>query len=146
MATKQAALQSQTALSDEQWAEITQVFHALDRDRTGALSGKVRTTHICLVLSCLVLCCVCEIVVGCPPIHPRAVIPLYPNPPQPSPPHTRTHSHTQQKQPAQQWRRRNYEILSRLLRLWPERIDGADALQAFVERFRSRGMCVRPLC
>lgn len=72
----QAALQSQTALSDEQWAEITQVwlfysidrvsssfrcprsivqpsiyiiiitkqvFHALDRDRTGALSNKVQT-------------------------------------------------------------------------------------------------------
>jgi hypothetical protein len=38
----QAALQSQTALSDEQWAEVTQVFHALDRDRTGALSNKVR--------------------------------------------------------------------------------------------------------
>ncbi len=36
----EAALQSQTAESDEQWKEITKVFHALDEERRGNLSNK----------------------------------------------------------------------------------------------------------
>lgn len=40
---QQAVLQSQTLASAEQWAEVTHVFHALDRDRTGTLSNKVHS-------------------------------------------------------------------------------------------------------
>ena len=37
-----AAAQSQSALSEEQWKEVTKVFESLDKDRDGTLSIKAR--------------------------------------------------------------------------------------------------------